>query len=458
MIGLILYIAFLSVLAALTVFILRQAVSYFKSVKLLFATTFLAYWIVIFVDFIKDYLVKTQSIVDSTTKVGISSALITAIAVEQLALVLCQKERRKFSWKTLLSHKSYVMSALYKGYVILILLLTWILSPWQVQQMRNAWGDLVYNPIYESWYLANLAVVVVAFIGYPCVLFLRAGHKFKQKEIASVLSWFGVGWTGLPLTLIIFQGLLQTVNVEITEISHLFNIICFGTIAYAFKKTTILESLFERLYTATYTARPTDLIKRAEVFSKALRLTHEQVVGKNILLEFDPTSDYERVVEDFVDEALANAESVAVFTSKGSAVYSALSNRSDVKFLILTQRVSTPQADTSENRILLPANNSSLLLDALNKVLKANPERNSNIVFDNLSSLILFTGFKKTYGFLRYALELLALENGTSLFLFDPRAHDVKVSSAFRSLFSGQVTYGKGGLRVVKTPESVLKA
>jgi len=91
-------------------------------------------------------------------------------------------------------------------------------------------------------------------------------------------------------------------------------------------------------------------------------------------------------------------------------------------------------------------------------VLKAYPERNSNIVFDNLSSLILFIGFEKTYGFLRYALELLALENGTSLFLFDPRAHDVKVASAFRSLFSDQITYGKEGLRVVRTPEPALKA
>jgi hypothetical protein len=148
---------------------------------------------------------------------------------------------------------------------------------------------------------------------------------------------------------------------------------------------------------------------------------------------------------------------VAVFTSKGSTIHSTLSNRSNVKFLILTQSVSSPQANSSENKILLPANNSSLLLDALNKALKAYPERNSSIVFDNLSSLVLFIGFEKTYGFLRYALELLALENGTSLFLFDPMAHDVKVASAFRSLFSDQITYGKEGLRVIKMPEPVLK-
>jgi len=458
MIGLILYIAFLSALAAMIVFILRQAVSYFRSVKLLFTITFMSYWILIFVGLIKNYLIKTESIVDSTTRIAISSALVTAIAVEHLALVLCQKEHRKFSWKTILSNKLYFMSALYKGYVILLLLLTWLLTPWQVQQMQNLWGDLAYNPLYESWYLACLAIVVVTLIGYPCALFLRAGHKFKQTELANVLNWFGVGWIGIAITLIVFQVLHQIFNVDITEIGRLFQIVFLGIIAYAFGKASILESLFERLYTTTYTPRPSDLTKGREVFSKALGLSHGQMIGKNILLEFDPTSDYERVVEDFVDEALANAESVAVFTSKGSAIHSALSNRGDVKFLILTQRISTPQADASENKILLPANNSSLLLDALNKALKAYPEKNSNIVFDNLSTLVLLNGFEETYGFIRYALELLSLENGTSLFLFDPRAHDVKVASMFRSLFNDQITHGKAGLRVVKTPEPMLKA
>jgi len=458
MIPLILYVVFLSVLAAMIVFILRQAVSYFRSVKVLFAITFLSYWVVIFFSFIENYLVETESIANSTTKIAISSALITAISAEHLALVLHQKERREISWKTILSNKLYFVSALYKGYLILLLLLAWILTPWQIQQIQKPWGDLAYNPVYESWYLAGMAIAVVVFIGYPCVFFLRAGRRFKQTELANVLNWFGVGWIGIALTLIVFQGLMQVFDIEIIEVSHLFQIIFLGIIAYAFRKTSILESLFERMYTTTYAPHPTDLTKDKQVFSKTFGLTHRQLVGKNILLEFDPSSDYERVVEDFVDEALANDESVAVFTSKGSAIHSTLSNRGNVKFLILTQRVSTPHANASENEILLPANDSPLLLDALNRALKAHPEMNSNIAFDNLSSLILLNGFEKTYGFLRYALELLALENATSLFLLDPRAHDVEVASAFRSLFSDQITFGKEGLRVVKMPEPVLKA
>lgn len=263
---------------------------------------------------------------------------------------------------------------------------------------------------------------------------------------------------GIAFTLIVFQGLIQIFNVEITEISHLFQIVFLGIIAYAFRKTTILESLFERMYATTYTTRPIDLSKHAEVFSKALGLTHGQIVGKNILLEIDPASDYENVVQDFVTEALANAELVAVFTSRGSAIHSALSGQESVRFLFLSQRVSAPKVDASTNDILLPVGNASLLLDAFDKVLKARPERNLRIVFDDLSNLVLLMGFEKTYGFMRYVLEMLVSENVTSLFLLNSMAHDLEVISSIRSLFESQVRFQGNRLQIVRVPQALLKA
>lgn len=458
MIGLTLYIAFLFALAALIFFILRQAASYFRSVQVLFAITFMSFWAVIFFDFIKIYLFKTEAVAYFTPKVAISSALILTIAAEQLALMLYRKERPKPSWKTFLSNKSCFVSALYKGYAILLMLLTWVLSPWEIQQMRNIWGELIYDAIFEPWYLVSLAIVLIAFIGYPCALFLRASRETKQKEIADVLNWYGAGWIGIGLTLIIFHGLLPTLNVQMVEISYLLSIVYFGVIAYAFRKTTILENLFKRMYATTYTTHPIDLSKHAEVFSKALGSTHRQIVGKNILLEIDPASNYERVVQDFATEALANAELVAVFTSKGSAVHSALSGRESVRFLFLTQSVSTPRVDASTNDILLPASNASLLLDALDKLLKARPEMNLSIVFDDLSNLVLLMGFEKVYGFVRYALEMLASENVTSLFLFNPMAHDLEVTSSLRSLFKSQARFRGDRLQVVRLPETLVKA
>ena len=168
-------------------------------------------------------------------------------------------------------------------------------------------------------------------------------------------------------------------------------------------------------------------------------------------------SNYEESIRDFVMEASANTETVIVFTSKGSVIYIILSERENVKFLLLTQLASTPKTDKSTGEILLPANNTSLILDALNKTVKNHPNGNLNFVFDSLTSLILQVGFEKTYNFVRYALEMLNSINATAIFLFNPSAHDQKIVSSFRSLFSSQVTFERGELEIVKSPESLMQ-
>lgn len=131
-----------------------------------------------------------------------------------------------------------------------------------------------------------------------------------------------------------------------------------------------------------------------------------------------------------------------------------MSGQKIIQFIFLTPRVSVPTAGGSENEILLPANNTSLLLDALDKTAKAHPHGNTSIVFDSLSALMLSVGFEKAYMFTRYALEMLASERATALFLLNPSAHDPKVASVLRGLFSTQVTYGNKGLRVIKLPHA----
>ncbi len=101
----------------------------------------------------------------------------------------------------------------------------------------------------------------------------------------------------------------------------------------------------------------------------------------------------------------------------------------------------------------MPATNTPLLLDALEKMLKTSPNGKPNIVFDNLSSLVLLVGFEKTYNFVRYALDMLASNKSTALFLFSPDIHDQKVASSLRSLFINHVSYRKGTLQIAKLPQ-----
>jgi len=195
-----------------------------------------------------------------------------------------------------------------------------------------------------------------------------------------------------------------------------------------------------------------ELLEHLDRFSKQLGLTHEGLVGRNILLEINPVSRYENTIQDFALEAAANIESITVFTTRESAVYSILRRRENARFFILTQLVSAPQPNNIRDDILLPAKNTSLLLDALDKTLRANTFSHRNIIFDNLSTLVLSVGFEKTYSFVQYALELLSSKKTTALFLFNPSAHDSKVASGLRSLFNDQICY-ENRIEIVKLYE-----
>jgi hypothetical protein len=120
-----------------------------------------------------------------------------------------------------------------------------------------------------------------------------------------------------------------------------------------------------------------------------------------------------------------------------------------VKFFCLTQQVSVPTG-LSENEMLLPANDASLMLDVLNKTLQTHPEAKINVVFDSLSDLIMAIGFEKAYRFVRYAIELLASPRITVMFLLNQTAHDPQIVQGFRNLFSNQIFYGKEGIQPVK--------
>ncbi|MFQ5999358.1 MAG: hypothetical protein ACE5J6_01135 [Candidatus Bathyarchaeia archaeon] len=308
------------------------------------------------------------------------------------------------------------------------------------------------------WYNSMYLVFVVLTSIVLAVYFRKALAISKYKR-ATFAVWGGA------ITLIGFQ--FSHFYIEHLEEAYLatasempiFNVV-YITVSFVaavmiligFREKTTLEQFVLPMPTMEVA------IGYADAFSTALGLDRRQMAGRKILFEFDPASNYEKAIQDFVAEALANAEPIAVFTSRGSAVHSALSGQESVRFIFLTQSVSAPRVDALTNDILLPASNTSLLLDAFDKVLKACPERNLSIVFDDLSNLVLLMGFKKVYGFVRYALEMLTSENVTCLFLFNPMAHDLEVTSSLRSLFKSQVRFRENRLQIIRLPEALLKA
>ncbi len=620
MIDLALYLATLAALIALIIFFVRQKGSYFKSAQILLLIAFSAVASMVFTNLIKNYLVKESWIMLPYVLWGTSASIIAALAVEQTALILHKKQQTRLR-KGSFSSKINILSLFFKAYALSVFITAWVFTPWQIRDnVPNLWGNLVYGFVYDSWFMALLAGLLIASIAYPCMVFLLLSRKCSDRQVSDALWWLGICWAATGATLMFFHSFVRTLGLELVEISSMFYILYYGIVAYYFKQTTVLGSLFSTVFSSlhlregehlvvfytkkvdkwklfsTYvnqglrggdrviyaypdtdseiirskleehgidvekhekngslvlisishvymrngvidkrqlinfwndlkadtkkggfkherdlfdmddlsflgdqkeryfeylreannqlmdpfmielravnvedmsphliqefkflSTKAMDLLEYSDKFSKRIGVNHKHVVGRNLLLEFDPASNYEEAIHDFALEASANTESVIIFTSKGSTLHTLLSKQENVKFLLLTS-LAASKADVRAAEVLIPANNTSLILDALNKTVKGHREGNFNLVFDNLTSLILQVGFEKTYSFVRYALEILSSVDATSIFLFNPSAHDQKVASSLRSLFSNQVIFEKGGMEIIKLPEQLTRS
>ncbi len=167
---------------------------------------------------------------------------------------------------------------------------------------------------------------------------------------------------------------------------------------------------------------------RPRKFSVALGLSHEEMKGRKILFEFDPTTHYERCIRDFTVEAQAHGEAVIIMTAKGSSLYKTFKEEKAIEILPLS-------ADTVQ-------------MSWIN--LEKHFDQPFTLIYDNLSDLSLNLGFNEVYTFTRNTLERLFELSVTALFLLNPEAHDRKEISSFHSLFSDQVRCGKEGLTKIR--------
>jgi CheY-like chemotaxis protein len=170
---------------------------------------------------------------------------------------------------------------------------------------------------------------------------------------------------------------------------------------------------------------------RGRKFSKQLGIEHCKLTGRKILLEFEPRTDYERVVRDFALECAFLLESVIIMTQKGSSIRQAFEGDLGVRFIDLER---APE--------LLP-------------VLKENSEGPLSIVVDSLTDLALGDNsdggaYKGMYKFVQYALDVLDNPRFTAVFLLNPSAHDPKDIASVRGVFSNQLVYDKGGVTVAR--------
>ncbi len=166
--------------------------------------------------------------------------------------------------------------------------------------------------------------------------------------------------------------------------------------------------------------------RQAKTFSGQLGVEHSAIVGRKILLEFDPSTPYEKAIKDFAMECASNNETVIILTPRGSAIRRTVEGHKGVDIIDLTP-------DTM-----------------MSPILQKHAERPLNFVYDSLSDLALSTDSRRAYRFTLDSLKLLSDSKISAIFLLNPSAHDSKDVGSLRGLFSNQVSYGKRGLSRVK--------
>ncbi|HVH14197.1 MAG TPA: hypothetical protein VNA15_00565, partial [Candidatus Angelobacter sp.] len=180
--------------------------------------------------------------------------------------------------------------------------------------------------------------------------------------------------------------------------------------------------------------RTIDLSETTDTFSHTVGLSHEQIAGRKLLLEFDPQGNYDQIFKSLLAETASNFERTVVFTRKDSLIYSLVERQPAAKIFVMTSRVSYPKME-SENLFLLPTYDTSLFLDALNKTIETYAGSTYTIIFDNISHFVFTLGPDRTYSLVRQALELMISDKITAIFSMNSKAHDHKIMSTFENMF-----------------------
>jgi hypothetical protein len=167
------------------------------------------------------------------------------------------------------------------------------------------------------------------------------------------------------------------------------------------------------------------------------------------LLEADPSANYERAIQDFAQEMISGGRSVFVLTSRGSPVHLLLRGVAGIRFFIYSD-VSYPKGSGAPSEVLVPRNDHSALLNVMDEAVSKPPGTAKAMVFDNISSMILDSGFQDTYKFLRQVNEIVSHGDVILLSIVLSKAHDEKMMNLIRNLFSAHLSFDATGLHVMK--------
>ncbi len=152
-------------------------------------------------------------------------------------------------------------------------------------------------------------------------------------------------------------------------------------------------------------------------------------------------------MKDYIDEA--NSGIAVVILPSTSPLRTALKDKPNVMLFVLNGGTSYPAPGERENEFMIPHEDRGLLLESLEKTIQSKDGRVS-LIFGALSDMIVTSGTKTIYLFLKDCIDLILRTKSRGLFLLIPEAHNEETLAIVRSLFSAQLRLSADKMKVVK--------
>jgi hypothetical protein len=429
-------------------YVSRQSTTLYKEVKTLLLYVHIFFAGVLILEFIRNFIpVSTTSstsviFIDIYTILGTSFILWDVLLLMTVGAAVYLKPEGQGLRELLVSIIRQKTAGIFYILVFAVVIGSDIylafVQPFTAVQVVNIAGITVLSTQFDPSYIYLVFLVLLLFLTYPTSLFMLARTKTKDKAVRRALLLLPIVWGGIGVDLAVFNGIFLSLRQDYVAVGYFLAAIAFAVTATIFRRASLLSGFFGPM--------PSLQVKTSAPiypFSNSLKIDPQTLIGRTFLFLTDPSTAYEKVVDDLAVELLSNKCYAFVFTSKRSPIQASLSKIKGVRYYILTSSVSYPRGTDVPDEILVPQNDQAILLDIIQKTILSDPEAKLGIIYDNISDMILSSSVESSYKFLKQANEIIDPKRVMAMFLFTPGAHDDRTVNLVKALFANHIVMVK---------------